>query len=69
MTINDGLVACRGRGSIDRCMLPLILQFLKVEIVAVGKGDVVDSEISVIIGGPVMVDPTIVTNGSVACAT
>ena len=52
MTINNGLVACRGRGSIDRCMLPLILQFLKVEIVGVGKGDLVDGEISILIGGP-----------------
>ena len=33
-------------------MLPLILQFLKVEIVGVGKGDLVDGEISVLIGGP-----------------
>jgi hypothetical protein len=31
----------------------------------VGKGDVVDGEISVLIGGPR--DPTIVTNGLVAC--
>jgi hypothetical protein len=32
VTINDGRVACRGKGLIDRCMLPLILQFLKVEL-------------------------------------
>ena len=33
-------------------MLPLILQFLKVEIVGIGKGDLVDGEISILIGGP-----------------